>query len=504
MMRTFLLALLLATVAWAQGPTVSARHDKKADQTLLTVRAEGASLRELLQVITFELSSATDRKMELVGLDRIARNPRVDAFIIERPWRDALRWIAGSANFSVVLSATRIEIQEALPDFPQTDELRMRALLTYRQLLRNYPECEQAAQLWLASGNLALGMGEDFLTPAKDAFETIMEDYPQSSHVYEAMYRSGLVLEQLGEYEKASIRLHELADSPSSHPYHIDARKALSRTLCEVGEHEVNPTVREEYGQKARLTLENLERNYHTENFAERRERAIMMARALALTSDPVQALRALDVAEKYSASGASDPEVLAVRAKALSATGRHGDASSAWLAASRNSTGKELEQTLIFAADEALLGGHDLAVLAIYRRAVDLGFGPRLERHRLEARLHLGISQDTNGFTLAHQLRRAVELVETKQFAEAVRSLRPVYVRRTELTPAQRLELALNFAQALDAEDLSREAIETLRVMAGETESAMDKRQIYTQAARIHEAHGDYDAAIAALEGTL
>jgi len=496
--------LMAPAPAATQGPVVEAKHDAASDETLLTVRSDNGTFRELMGVITFEISAASGRTIELVGMEKLARNPRVEVFLIERPWRDALRWIAGSAGFAITTTSSRIEVVEAAPDFATGPELNMRALMAYRQILGDYPDAPRADALWLASGRIAETLGPDFYTSALSSYETLAEEFPSSEFVWEAMTASGHIYGLLGEWDKAAIRFHEVADSPVVHAYHVEARLALANALCEVGERESNPLAKEDDGNKAALTLQALDRHYPTDSAKDQRERAILMGRALALTADPVEALRALDVAAERSPFGPNDLEILAVRAKALGRAGRHGDASTAWLAVARQATGKELENAYVQAAEEALAGGHELAVLAIHRRAVDLGFGRRLEPAQLEAKLRLGIATEVEGYSLSQQLSRALQLARVQQTPEALRALRPIYLRRSELTPDRRMDLALGFARVLDAESLTREAIETLRVMASETQSAMDKRQIYTLAAQIYESHGDFESAIEALKGTL
>ena len=502
------IALLIVSatpiMAHPQGPVVEVRKDKQTDETLVSVRAENASFRELLGVVAFELSASTGRTIELVGLDRIARNPRVDAFLIDRPWRDALRWLAGSAGLAVTLKASSIEVSEALPSFADPRELLVRSLLTYRQILSDHPEIENAPDLHMAMGAISMQLGPEFYTSAQESYETLIEEHPQSEQLWNAMTQSARVYGLLGEWEQAAVRYHEVADSPATHDFHVTARRALAEALCEIGERASNPLVKEDNGNKAVLTLQALDRYYPTDAPGERRRRAMLMGRSLALTADPVQALRALDVAADLSPFGASDVEVLALRAKALTATGRHGDAATAWLAVSRQVNGAQMEDALWNAAQSALLGGHELAVLAIHRRANEQGFGHRLDSAALEAKLRLGIDTEVEGFSLGQQLKRALEMVRLKQDASALLALRPIYVRRAELTPAQRLDLALGLAKTLQREDLPVEAIETLRVMVAETDSAMDKRQMYTLAAQIHEDRGDFESAIQALRGNL
>ena len=501
----FLVILASAGTAKGQGPTVEARYDAEQEEILLTVRAENATFRELMGVIAFEIGATRGSSIEVLGLDKLVRNPRVDAFVVDRPWQDALRWIAGSAGLAVVTRATQITVSEALPDFPTAEELRIRALLSYRQIQNDFASSGVMPDVLVESGLLALKLGPDFAQQAQGYFETLMEEHPTSDRLWEAMFLSAEVYASMQEWDKAALRYHEVADSVAMHEYHVDARRSMAIALCELGERQGDqPLAAEESGQKAVITLQALDRYYPSEDRAEQRTRALIMGRALALAGKPVKALRALDLAAARSALAENDPEVLTVRAKALSRSGRHGDASTAWLAVSKHSTGKNLEEALIEAAQEALKGGHELAVLAIHKQAMRNGFGRRLEPMQREAKLRLGIDDEVDGLSLAQQLARALHLSRRGLYAEAVRAMRGIYLRRGELNDNDRIELALGYARALNKEDLPREAVETLRIMAGETTSAMDRRRIYTLAAQIHEIRGNYEAAIEALQGKL
>lgn len=494
-----------AAPAWAQGPTIEARYDAAQDETLVTVRAENATFHELLGVIAFEVGATRGTSLEILGMDKIARNPRVDSFVVDRPWRDALRWIAGSAGLSVVVTASKITVSEALPDFPTAQELRMRALLSYRQIENTAASSAVMPDLLIESGQLSVQLGPDFARQALGNFEQILSDFPTSDRLWEAMFLSAEVYASMGQWNDAALRYHEVADAVAMHPYHEDARRAMAVALCELGESQTEqPLAAQESGQKAVITMQALDRYYPSDDRVEQRKRALIMGRSLALAGKPIEALRALDIAAARSALAENDPEILAVRAKALARAGRHGDASTAWLAVSKNSTGQDQEVALIEAARQALEGGHEIAVLAIHKQAVRNGFGRRLEPFQREAKLRLGIATEVDGYTLSQQLTRAQHLSRRGMFAEAVRALRGLYLRRAELKNTERIEMALAYARALDKEERPTEALEVLQVVAGETTSPMDRRQIYTFAAQILEGRGDYEAAIEALQGKL
>ncbi len=490
--------------ALAQGATVEAHINADSGEVLLSVRAKSTSIRQLLPVIAAELTEVTGREVNVIGLDRLAREANVTVFLTERPWKDALRWIAGSAGLGVVSSASRIQIKEEVADFPKPEELLLRSLLAHRQVLTAFPKSSRIPELLLSSGKIATQLGPAFYTSALDSFNTIVEDHSDGPSLWEAHYRLGSVYLEMGEWDKAALQFHEVADSAISHGYHIPSRKGLARSLCEAGNSTADPIVREDYGHTAVLTLEALDRYHPADTIPEQRERAVLLGTALSLTSDPIRALRALDLAIEKSSTGANDPEIMVVRAVALSRAGRHGDSSTAWLAVSQQATGTDHEDALVHAAKEALKGDHCLAVMGLYSLAKAEGLGSRLSSLNLEAKMRLGIATEIEGYTLPQRLRRALQLHDRREHALAVEAMRPLFVRRSEFKPADQLRLALAFAKSLHAESLSKDAIETLRVQASETESALDKQKIYSLAARIHESRENFPAAIQALKGYL
>lgn len=490
--------------AIAQGPSVEVHVNDESGEVFLSVRAKNASIKQLLPVIAAELSEATGREVKVIGLDKLAREANVTVFLTERPWKDALRWISGSAGLYVVASASRIQIKEDVSDFPKPNELLGRSLLAHRQILTSFPQSPRVPQLLLDLGKISAQLGPAFHTSALDSFNTIIDDHSDHPSLWEAYHRLGGVYLMMEQWEEAALQFQEVADSAISHGYHVPARKGLARALCEAGKLEADTDIREGYGTKAVLTLEALDRLYPAENLAEQRERAILLATALSLTSEPIRALRALDLAVEKSPAGANDPEILTIRAVALSRAGQHGDSSTAWLAVSQQVTGAEHEDALVNAAKEALEGDHALAVMGIYAMAKEEGIGKRIASFNLEAKLRLGIATEIEGYTLTQRLRRAMQLHSRRQHALAVEAMRPLFVRRSEFKPAEQLRLALAFAKSLDHESLAKDAIETLRVQATESELAADKKAIYKLAAQLYESHENFPAAIQALNGNL
>ena len=504
MLTLILCMFLCASTAKAQGPAIEVTLSADSGEILLSVRAKNASIRLLLPAIAAKLSEATDREVNVLGLDMLAREAHVTVFLIERPWKDALRWIAGSAGLGVVASASRIQVQEEVADFPKPEGLLKRALLAHRQVLTAYPESPRVPGLLLRSGRIASQLGPAFYTSAQESFDTIIEDHSDSPELWEAIYLLGGVYYSMGEWDKAALQFHEVADSAISHGYHVQTRKELARALCQSGKYTPNPIVREDYGTKAVLTIEALDRFYPADDIPEQRERAILLASALSLTSDPIRALRALDLAVQKSPSGANDPEILTVRAVALARAGRHGDSSTAWLSVARQSESAEREEAFFRAAQQALEGDHSLAVMGIYAMAKEERIGKRLASINLEAKMRLGIATEIEGYTLPQRLRRAINLHNRREHGLAVEAMRPLFVRRSEFENAERLQLALAFATSLNMESLTQDSIETLRIQATETDSALDKRKIYKLAAKIYESRENFTAAIEAIKGNL
>ncbi len=503
MFRTLLIALALTGVAFGQkaqpGRFTVEVHDLGNDPTV-TVRAEEAPALDIIRGIAEKLD------LVVVGADQISGNRPVDAFLVRRPTRDAIRWILGSAGMRARVTATEIRIREDVPAIPTREELLVNAVLGFERVLRSNADQVDAPRLEMWLGDAQEKLGPAFYAQAVAAFIRIADEYPTSDLVPDALLRAGRLLSAQGRWADAALRFSQLADMDATvHTYRPTALLELARALCHVGEGLNDPSAMREQAVKAIATLDVLDRNHPTRENHVRRTRLLVRALAQTLDADPMHAMQSLDLAQSYSPMADRDPEVNAIRPLAFSRAGRHGDASTAWLRYAENLTGDERAEVLRNAALEALDGDHELAVLFIHRMAQNEGHGDSLVdlKNVAEMRLELGGEVVTH-FDLDQELTRALDLLDHRQFGQAVNALGRLFVQRERLEPAQRLEMILAYATALEGHDMRATSFDVLRRAVTEFKIEANRRQLYRLAADIHERAGHWNEAIEALKGNL
>lgn len=464
----------------------------------ISILSEKGTIKELCRRVGEEVGRS------VIGLDLITRDPEVDIYMKDRPWRDALRWTLGTAGLEARINANSIEVREELPAYPGSEDAYQAALLRWQRVRATFPDHPEADQHEFALGDCAEAMNRTFTTTAIVHYENIAETYPQSPLVPKALERAGALYAEIGEWTSSALRYHDLADLPIAHPFHALARRELARALCHVGEAEGNVSLRAENAQKALLTLKALDLKYPTTDSAERRERALLTALAETLSDDPIRALRTLSLAANYSAAGFQDIELMEVRALALERAGRPSDASRAWLAHASQLTGEERKQSLILAAQASLDGGNEIATLTIVELAKRDGFGRDLESFAITAQSRLGLVGDLSALSIDQLITRGRALLAQQSFREAARVLSQVYDLREDLKPAVFESIALDLARALAKDGRTSEGIDVLRTCALELTDPYDRSAIYRTAADLLEDLGRWEAAIEALKGRL
>lgn len=482
----------------ASGVQIDVSYDEDGSE-LLSIQAREVSTRAFLGLVAREL------RLELSGLDAIDRDPKITAVLVERPYRDALRWTLGSVGLRARVEGKRLEVLEDVSPYPTSGQLFEEASRRYFTALKEHPEWPLADRAQLALAEIEERLGPDRWGSAVLWYDALVREYPESELVPEALLRAARVLSRTGDWSQAVLRYQELAALPTPHPYHVTARRELATMLCRLGEATEDPEAGAELGQRALHFLDALESNYMTQDPSERRARFLVRSRALSLTGDSVEALRALDAAERYAENTNLDPEVTELRARAFARAGDHGSASTAWLVFADQSFGAERERGVVEAARAALEGGHEVAVLAIERMARNEGFAARLAVEATEARLRLGLpTADVSGFSARANWMRGRSLVEQGSWSAAADALALAWKARGELEPDEARAMTLSYADALGRSARLARAIEVLREAVGEEPSTRLREPYYRLASELYEQHGMLDQAIEALKGRL
>lgn len=488
-MRAFAIACLFAL-----APPLAAAVDGQYEvhvthsdgEALLTVHARSAPVEALMLAVADELGR------ELTGFDRTAETAPVTVYVDERPANSAIHWILGSAGLRAALTGDSIHVTDDTTPYPRRGEVLDLAEIAFLRALRNHPEHTRAARSELALAEIQESRGE--LVAAIHHYDYLVERSPDSELVPEAMIRSGRHLATLGQWGDAAQRFGELAHLDVEHPYHSIARVELARALTYAGR-----------AKQALHMLDSLEAFYPTDDMDAREERLIVRARALAESGEPIEAMRALDLAADYTEMGGNDPRILEIRALATAATGRYGEAAVAWMRYARAVEGDLRAAGLAAAVRHSLDAGDELGVLFIHAWAERVGAGNATRREASEARARLGLpTPSVLAVPAEERLTRAENLYSRGLVEEARDALSALYARRAALDEDQRVRLAVAFTRTLEDEGSIERAVTVLREVARSLQSVDRRKQVYIHASEMFERRGRLDEALEALRGQL
>jgi len=483
-----LLALALG-LANGTTPEDGARHQvrvARVDGDLrCSIFAERAPLRELLTSLSRECDVVVE------GFENVSRTALVDADLRDRPVRQALDYVLGSVGLRVEPRAGAWRIAQG-PRAPlDAERLREEASAALFSALRDFPDHPAAADGLLSQGLLELERGHAAAASAQ--LDGLVERFPESEHVPEALWRSGLALVELRQWQDAGDRFADLLRLEVEHPY--DGRARLELARCAVGRGEA---------ADALVVLDALETLEPAADTAEERARALVRAEALVELGRARECLALLDRVDTMRPRGAELAASCEQRARALEAVGRPAESARAWLAFAQESEGTERTIGLRHAARLALEAGEELSVLFIARMAEDGRSAEELEALAREARERLALSSSPREASLGQRLQRGEELLTTGRFAEARDALAVLGLSRAQLDPAQRARFALAYGRALVQTDGVDEAVHVLRELVAELVDPEARRAVYLLAGDALEAAGRTDEAIAAWQGSL
>lgn len=475
-----------------------ARVEGLPGEETLTITAAEADL----DAVITQIARASQR--EVKGLDVLSRHPRVTANLAGTDLRDSLRWIGGSVGMRITLTASEIRVAEDLPLYPDRQTLFFRAYSGYTNALRDHSESEFAPQ---AAWNRAVIESE---TPgrekeAAEAFDGITATHPKSDLVPDALLEAGKLFGRANLWGEAAARFDALAAHPREHGHSVTARRLLADAHTRIAEAMTNPVSAQENARRAILVLDALDDDDPTRDMYERRRRSLVRSRAESLVGNPVGALKALDIAEKYSDRGPNDPEVARLRALAFDRSERHADACRAWLRLSTLVEGEDRAASYERAAAAANAGREHLTAITIWKKADSEGLGDTVKRHADAAYIALDlVPPRLDIFGDSERLSRGEGFVRREMFDEAIDALRPIFDRRSTLERDEHRRLAFAYSRALARKQRTDEAMLVLRKSAGEMTRGSDRRDVYLFAARLLEEADEIDRAIAALEGRL
>jgi len=488
---TLLLPTLLLCVPAPQELPVTNHSEvivtQGEDEALLTVRARNASVESLLTRIAKEL----DR--ELTGLDTVKDTAPLTIYLEARPANDAIHWVLGSAGLRGRISSQSITVLDDTVPYPTRAELFGIAEVSFIRAQHRFPQFERAPHAEMARAEIQESRGQ--WSAAVVHYDYLSEEHAGSDLVPEAILRAGAHLGRLGEWEMAAERYRRLADLPFEHEHHANARLMLADAMCHM-----------DRGDKALHLLNALEAGYASQDPTVLKDRLLVRSRALSMADQPIDGLRALDLAAGYGARETDAAVFVELTAIALERSGRPGEAALAWLAHAREADRESAQlAALSNAARLSLEAGDELGAIFIYQQAVEAGFGQELEFYANEARERLGLLEENiTDLTDAQRLERAETQMSRGLASSAVRSLEKLYRRRADMAPNVNLRIANDYARALDANGELARAIRVLREMAGLLEMPEDRKEIYVLASELYEKHDLIEEALEALQGRL
>jgi len=485
-----LVELVVAALALApQQGAVAIEIETIDGDTYCSVRAQGAPIDDVMR----ELASKLGR--ELTGFERIEEPQRVTVELESRPLAQAVRTMLGAAGLRGRVGWQHIEVASDLPPFPQRAELFAAAELAYVRVLMEHPDSPDCPKARLALGEMKDLEGNR--VNAIGHYELLIESYPASELVPEALARlcRDLVAEE--RWEEVRVRATELANRKESHPYHAQARRDLALSLAHLGD-----------WRQALFVLRALDTAYETSDLLERSERLFVRARALVGAGDSAEALRCLDRIDALGVHAFGQIDSMELRARALDQAGRPLDAALAWLHFAAQADPSQRRTALVRAAELALKGeGDELSVVFLHAQAEALGLGDDLVPYLARARARLGLGLASVQPVVASptaRLREAERLLGRGLPAHARDAFQAVFLEQRALPPDQRVQLARGYATALETLSATGAAIDVLREVVATLEDPRDRAGLYVLAAEIHERDGRFDAAIDAYGGRL
>ncbi len=471
-------------------------------QPLLSIQAKDVSAEALTRLIARRLNIS-----RVEGFDQLDDDPHVTVNVTLRPAEQVLRWTLGTVGLTAVVGNDALVVAPDVGANPDGKAMLRKATTRYLDALRRFPDYPDADRAQMARATIAERLGQEEWSTAVLNYDQLIEEYPHSDLVPEALQRCGHLYGEMGVWDQAILRYEELSRREDPHPYHAIARLELADALCHRGETESEPAVAVGMGNKALYVLEALDASYPTKEPQQRYERLLVQARAHALAGNGIRALQTLDAAARYSRAGVKDARILELRARALEHAGELAAASSAWLAWAESMEGQARIDGYQRAARAALRAGEDLAVLMIHARAEELGFGDELASAEAQARATLGLPVTTaSALDPAADLARGENHVTARRWKAAREVLRGVYQQRSQLSPEEEVRLATAYAKSLHKLGHEEAAIDVLRAIVGDLDKEPLRRQLYLLAADLYENRTQprFDLAVEALKGRL
>lgn len=477
--------VLLAAPAFA-GDGYEIRVDRRDGRWWCSLEAHRANLRDVLRSLSLKLG------VHVEGLDSITAEQEVTAQLDDRELHEVLARVLGAVGCGAELRTNVLRVDALDHEHATADELRDLAVATYLTAQRRWPDHPSAVEAKLAQAAIEEARGN---APAAIAhLEAAIQRHRNSDKLPDALMHSAELLASQHEWASVVTRLTDLLRLDRRHGYEIPARLLLARAHAMLGDHE-----------HAFFMLDVVDTYQPASEPSEIQRRQLIRARAELAAGETTAAVATLDYVERLGARDEFALELLELRARAIERSGTPAEASQAWLRYGRAAKGADRAEAFTQAARLALEAGDELGAMFISRLAdADQTDETALEIRQRAAR-ELGIDEmlrptDERG----ERVERARRLLAGGAARDALGVLKPMFDARKDLEEAALLEVLELYARALAEAKSVDSAIDALRTVVPELQSADARRAIYVLAGDLYEAHDRLDAAVEAYQGRL
>ena len=496
-MRT--LALLLAPMAATpvqelpSAGRVEIAIERGIDGDLLcTTVAENVPVDRFVGELAARLSEESgSRRYVVEGFSSDLRAALVTIELRKRPVPQVLEYVLGSVGLEFVLRPGVISVLPASSDALAADALYDEAMLAYVRATRQFPDDPLAATARLSQGRLEEERGN--LSAALGHYEAIRDSYRSSPLVPEAYWRTGLVLERMGNWAEANLAFRTLANSPTEHAYMAGSRREMARCANALGD----PI-------RAMHILGALEETFPAQTREERIDRLLVNAGAQIDSGRAMDALRSMDGILQGKLTKDQRARVFALQARAFEGIGMLQEAAWAWQVHSGEVVGLERSAAMENAARLSLEAGEELNVLFLGELAAKDGEPERLAPYVAEAKARLGLptGQAPPVDSPLDTLRRASQLLESDDAISASRLVEPLFASRAELAPEEAVLLYTTWARCLERRRGLDAAIRMLRGARENLTELDHRRRLDLCAAGLFEEYELFEQAVQAYEG--
>ncbi|MEW6073137.1 MAG: tetratricopeptide repeat protein [Planctomycetota bacterium] len=472
--------------AAAQGGTIQVAHRPAPDggETLWSVVATRAPLDRLLPRI------GQEGGLRIAGLRALERTYIVTADLRDRRLTQMLEYVLGSVGLQFDLRSDTITVRVP-PETPASDEVLNLASVAWLNAASRFPEHPSAPLAQLSQGEILELRGNH--AAALSQYQLLVETYPHAELADDAYMRSGRILQRMGRWSEAAVQFEELLERGHDLGYHPAARLEIARCQIERGD-----------PQSALYILESLQSKYPATNAVEKEARLLVRATALNAAGRYGEALREVDAAGP-ELDTAANKEALKVRANSFEGLQQYAEASRAWLLYGRAVSPAEREAALRQAARLALLADDALAVLFICKEAEAIPPGQSFDEYAQEAERRLGLlpPADAALTTARERMELAEGWLDHGEFARAAEVFEPLFLARGALeTEEERARVCVDWARCVDGRRDLEEAIRILSELRPSFTSSGARSTLDLGAATILERRALYDRAVEAYGG--